>query len=247
MAGVLAMGPGAVLSHRAAAAHIGLRPFAGVEVTLERPRRRQPGIRLHQLPLPADEMTVVRGVLVTTVPRTLFDLAAVLPRAQVERAIMEAEVLRRTDPLSLPDLVDRHPHRTGVAMIKAILRDGAQVTRSELEVRFVSFLDGAGLPRPELNMPLFVANRWIECDCVWRNARVIVELDGRSAHDTARAFESDRARDRALTARGWRTIRVTWRQLHHQPEAVAYDLRTLLSAAVGTAPSRSTFQLPSAS
>jgi hypothetical protein len=144
---------------------------------------------------------------VTTVPRTLFDLAAVLPRAQVERAINEAEVQQLTDRLSLPDLVNRHPGRWGAAMIKAILEDGAPVTRSELEVQFLSFLHRAGLQMPAINVPLLIAGRWIECDCVWRDARVIVELDGRTVHGTAAAFERDRVRDRMLQARGWRTVR----------------------------------------
>jgi very-short-patch-repair endonuclease len=247
MAGVLAIGPAAVLSHRAAAAHHGLRPFAGIEATLEQPHRRRPGIRLHQLPLPPDEVTMVRSVPVTTVPRTIFDLAAVVPRAQVERAMHEADLRRLGDCLSLPDLLDRYPMRRGAATIRAILKDGAMHTRSELEARFRSFLARKRLPRPEVNVPLFVGARWIECDFLWRDARVIVELDGRIAHDTARAFERDRTRDRALTARGGRMIRVTWRQLHGEPEALVYDLRTLLSAETGTAPSRSTFQLPSVS
>jgi hypothetical protein len=98
--------------------------------------------------LPGDEITTVSAIPVTTVPRTLFDLAAVLPRAQVERAINEAEVQGRTDRLSLPDLVTRYPRRKGVAMIKAILDAGALLTRSELEVRFLSFLRRTSLPRP---------------------------------------------------------------------------------------------------
>jgi very-short-patch-repair endonuclease len=76
---------------------------------------------------------------------------------------------------------------------------------------------------------------------------VIVELDGRASHDTAAAFERDRARDRMLQARAWRLVRITWRQLHDEPESVAYDLRALLSSARDTAPSRNTSQLPSSS
>ena len=189
----------------------------------------------------------MRGIPVTTVPRTLFDLASVLPKNQVERAINEAEIQGLTDPLSLADLVNRHPGRKGITMIKAILEDGAPLTRSELETRFLSFLKRAGLPQPEVNVPMLVAGRWIECDCLWRDRGVIVELDGLAVHRTAAAFERDRARDRMLHARGWRIVRITWRQLHGEPEAVAYDLRTLLSADSGTAPSRSTAQLPSAS
>jgi hypothetical protein len=247
IAAVFAAGEGAALSHRAAAALWELRPSPALEVTSAADRRGQADITVHHLPLPLDEVTAMRGIPVTTVPRTLFDLAAVLPRSQVERAINEAEMRPLTDPLSLADLVRRHCGRKGIATIKAILRDGAAFTRSELEARFLSFVQRTGLPRPEVNAALFVAGGWIECDCLWRDRGLIVELDGRSAHDTARAFEGDRARDRVLIARGWRVVRITWRHLHREPEALAYDLRTLLSAGNETAPSRSTSQLPSVS
>jgi very-short-patch-repair endonuclease len=250
IAAVLAAGDSAVLSHRSAAALWELRPSGTLELTSAGDLRLRPGIRVHHLPLPADEVTCVRAIPVTTVPRTLFDLAAVLPRAQVERAMNEAEVRRLTDHLCLADLVNRHRGRKGIAMIRAILETlnaGAQVTRSELEMRFLTFLRKTGLPRPEVNASLFVAGRWIECDCVWRDRRVIVELDGRASHDTAAAFERDRARDRTLQARGWRLVRITWRQLHDAPESVAYDLKALLSSSDDTAPSRNTSQVPSSS
>lgn len=63
---------------------------------------------------------------------------------------------------------------------------------------------------------------------MWRRQRLIVELDGRAVHGTERAFESDRQRDRMLLAEGWRSTRVTWRQLQDEPAAIAADLRELL-------------------
>jgi very-short-patch-repair endonuclease len=247
MAAVLAAGPGAVLSHRAGAALLGIRSPDIIEVTLERRLRQTPGIQIHELPLPPDEVTIERGIPVTIVPRTLFDLAAVLPRRQLERAINEADVRRLSDRLSLPDLLERYPHRWGAPVVRAILNDGVTVTRSELEARFLDFLRTERFSAPEVNAHLFVAGRWIECDCVWRGRRVIVELDGRAAHGTAAAFERDRARDRMLNARGWRLVRITWRQLRDDREALAYDLRAILSAGNGSAPSRSTSHVPSVS
>jgi hypothetical protein len=100
---------------------------------------------------PCDEVTVERAIPVTTVPRTLFDLAAILPRHQVERAINESEVRRLTDLLSLRDLVSRYPRRHGISTVKAILADlgdGAVMTRSELEARFLDFLRQAAYPAP---------------------------------------------------------------------------------------------------
>ena len=233
MAAVLAAGPAAVLSHRAAAALWGLRASSILEVTARRGQRARTGIPIHRIPIRADEVTTVRGIRVTTVPRTLFDLGAALPMHQVERAINEAEVLRLTDPLSLRDLVARYPRRKGVPVITALLSKltgGFEITRNDLESLFLDLIEKAALPRPQVNAYLLVAGRWIECDCVWRDRRVIVELDGRAAHDTAAAFEQDRVRDRRLSARGWRLARITWRQLHDEPEAVASDLRAILES-----------------
>jgi hypothetical protein len=247
IAAVLAAGTGAALSHRGAGSLWEVWRSDFVEVTLARPWRSRPGIQGHELPLPEDEVTIERGIPVTTVPRTLFDLASVLPRHQAERAINEAEVRLLGDTLSLHDLLDRYPHRRGACVVRAILGEGTVVTRSELEARFLDFLRARGFPAPEVNLSLFVAGRWIECDCVWRERHVIVELDGLAAHGTAAAFERDRARDRMLNARGWRLVRITWRQLRDGPEEVAYDLRAILSSESATAPSRRTSHEPSVS
>jgi very-short-patch-repair endonuclease len=75
---------------------------------------------------------------------------------------------------------------------------------------------------------MYTAGRWFEVDCLWREARLVVELDGRATHDTRAAFERDRLRDRMLQVAGWRVIRITWRQLQDSPAEVAADLLTLL-------------------
>jgi very-short-patch-repair endonuclease len=84
---------------------------------------------------------------------------------------------------------------------------------------------------PRLNVNPVIEDRWIQCDCVWHEQRAIVELDGRAAHATSVAFERDRTRDRILAAHGWRVVRVTWRQLHDEPGAVAADLARMLGYA----------------
>ena len=126
MAAVLASGDGAVLSHRAAGARWGLRQSSGqrIEVTVPRRRYSRPGIQPHVAQLPADEVTVVEGIPVTTPPRTLLDLAAVLPLHALRRSVNEAEVLRLSDPLSLADLLARHPRRSGVADLRRIVEEG---------------------------------------------------------------------------------------------------------------------------
>jgi hypothetical protein len=164
-AAVLAAGPGAALSHRSAAALWGLWHSDRLEVTVPKYRLR-PGIKIHTSPLQADEVTSLQAIPATTVPRTLLDLATVLPAHQVERAANEAEVRRLTDPLSLADLVDRYPRRQGIRTIKAILsrlQAGAKITRSELEARFLAFVRETGLPSPDTNVRVL----GFECDFVW--------------------------------------------------------------------------------
>jgi very-short-patch-repair endonuclease len=232
-AAALAAGPGAVVSHRSAAVLWGIRgsPGAHIEVTVPRSLRSCGGVTRHHARLAADETTIRDGIPVTTVPRTLLDLAAVLGRREVERAANEAEIRRLTDPLSLDDLVNRYPGRAGSATIKALLaagRMGADVTRSELEDAFLVFLEQFGLPRPQVNRPVQVRGYSFVADCLWSPQRVIAELDGHATHATRDSFERDRARDRILQATGWRVVRITWRQLHTEARALARDLSRLL-------------------
>jgi predicted transcriptional regulator of viral defense system/very-short-patch-repair endonuclease len=231
MAAVLAAGPDAVLSHYSAADLWGLRGSARRQHDVTVPRRgvrSRPAIRVHEALLPADEVTDVRGIPVTSVPRTTLDLAAKRPMREVARLIHEAEVQRLWDPLSLWDLLERYPGRSGSRTARAALSErGWAVPKEVFTTAFAEFLDRRDLPRPEFNVWLNVGGHMYEIDCLWRAKRVIVELDGRAAHDTARAFESDRAKDRRLTVAGWRPTRVTWRQLHREAAELARDLVAL--------------------
>lgn len=162
------------------------------------------------------------------VPRTLFDLAALLDLRRLERAINEAEVLRLWDELSLRDLLRRHPARPGARNVRAALRNRSAggFTRSDLEAFFLSFADRFGFPQPATNVVI----EGFEVDCVWRRQRVIIEVDGWATHRTRAAFERDRERSRVLQAAGWRCVAVTDRQLQLRPQEVARDLRGMLRA-----------------
>lgn len=226
----LAGGPDAVLSHRSAAQLWGLisRSSQRSEVTRPTYLRSHPLVCSHRSLLSADERTVVDGIPVTTVPRTVLDFAVQAPRRQVERVLNEVEVRQLTDPLSIPDLLGRYPRRRGTA----VLREGAEsggVTRNDFEELFVPLLDSYGLPRPRFNADVFVAGRFVCVDCLWQQERLIVELDGRATHGTRQAFESDRERDRRLMADGWRVMRITWHQLHNQAPSIASDLHKALT------------------
>jgi len=229
LAAVLAAGPGAVLSHRSAAALWGLRDAGPVrpEVTVAR-RRRRPRIITHRIALAADEMTVERGIPVTTPARTLLDLADRLGPHRLERAIHEAEYRRLTSPVSLEALLARHHGRRGTKVLREMtVREtiGRGRTRSALESAFLALLDAADLPRPRTNAQVDE----YEVDAIWPAARLIVELDGHAAHGTRRAFEADRARDRDLQTRGYTVLRVTWRQLHDDAPRIAAQVRAILT------------------
>jgi very-short-patch-repair endonuclease len=185
----------------------------------------------HRSRLPEDERSSVDGIPVTSPPRTILDFASIAPKRQVERALNEMEVLRLTDVLSIPDLLARYPRRRGSAVLRTLLDDRAGdrgFTRNDFEELFVSIVDSYGLPRPRFNADIAVAGRFFSGDAVWRRGRLIVELDGHAVHGTREAFEADRERDRTLIAGGWRVIRVTWRQLHAHPDAIAADVRQAL-------------------
>jgi very-short-patch-repair endonuclease len=248
MAAVLASGDGAVLSHHSAAALWRIRnPRSGaIHVTTPRKCRPTRTIHRHCSQLPADEVTVVEGIPVTSVPRTLFDLAAVSSVENVEFALREAEYRQLYDALSLPDLLARYPGRRGARAIKTCLArrsEGAGRTRSPLEEVFVPFLRRHGLPLPRLNAWIELGGSWKQVDCLWEVERVVVELDGYAGHGTRTAFREDRARDRRLRVAGYDVVRIAWVQLEDEPESIAKDLRELLSSKQGGSASTSTRQV----
>jgi very-short-patch-repair endonuclease len=240
MAAVLAGGEGAVLSHRDACAAYGIMQSnrRWIEGTVPAGAKARPGIQFHRARLPADELTTLRGIPITTVPRAIFDLAAVEPRRKVERAIHEADVRRLWDPLSLSDLVERHPHSRGVATVRAILTDlmqGVAISKQDIQDLLFALLEAARLPLPLTNQYISVGDITYEADCVWPDAKLMAELDGHAVHATRRNYESDRVRDRRLAVEGWLVIRITWRQLQDEPDELVADLRYLLERRRGMA------------
>jgi uncharacterized protein DUF559 len=188
-----------------------------VEVTVSRSGRRPPsGVLLHRSrALPATETGVRDGIPVTTVPRTLLDLAAVVTRDELRRAAHEAERLRLFDLRAITAALQRHAGRPGTGALLAVIDQWTEpaLTRTDLELLFLAVCDRHDLPRPMVNT--IVADH--EVDFLWPNARLIVEADGRETHLTRAAFESDRERDARLTALGYRVIRFTYRQVLDRP------------------------------
>jgi Protein of unknown function (DUF559) len=234
MAAVLASGEGAVLSHRSAARLWSLRIEAPGEneVTISRSTGPIRGLRRHRSVLLPDEFAVRNGIPVTCVARTLFDIAAGMAPWEFERAVREAEFLRLSQPPTLEEVYKRRRGRRGAKLVGATLESLSRLpggaSRSGLEDRFLRFVRRIELPTPETNVLLRLGSTTYEADCVWREQRLIAELDGHQAHGTRSAFEEDRERDRRMQAHGWRVVRITWRHLNH-PESLANDLRGLLA------------------
>ncbi len=233
MAAVLACGRGAVLSHRSAAQIWGLLPRRAIAIEVTKPKavRGGRGIRPHQAVLLADEIRDVDGIPVTSAPRTLLDVAAIVDEHELESAWNEMEVRGLTDVLSVPQLLARHRGKRGVAALRRV--SGSEkpggITRNDFERDFVALLDAHGLPRPRLNATIHLRGRFFEIDALWDPQRLAVELDGGAVHGTRRAFRKDRQRDRILLAEGFRTARVTWDQLRDEPAEIVADLRSALS------------------
>lgn len=233
MAAVLAAGANAVLSHRSAAALWGLRQHGGrPEVTVPAGRRGPPRLTVHRSLLPFDEVIVRDGIPITTAARTILDCAAVIASGDVERLIREAEFLRLDDQVGLDALLARYPRRQGTAALRAAIaraKQGSGRTRLELEARFKSLLSKANLPQPDMNATLELGELTIQPDFLWRQKKLIVELDSHQAHYTTHAFENDRARDRAATVAGYKVVRVTSRQLDDEAGQILSDCQLTLT------------------
>jgi very-short-patch-repair endonuclease len=230
-AALLFAGDGAVLSHRSAADLWELRASKEpeIDVTVATDRRGDAVVRIRRDQLDPKDTMIRQGIRVTKPLRTLLDLAACVDDKQLERAIRQAVYRKLTTTALLAEAVRKRSGRRGAGrMRKALARIGEApgLIRSDLEHGFLAYLRRHRLPMPELNVEMRIGGRRIEADCVWRAQRVIVELDGRDAHDSAPAFEADRERDLALLAEDWRPARVTSRRL--LSNALARDLRAIL-------------------
>jgi very-short-patch-repair endonuclease len=234
MAAVLASSPEALLSHDTAAALWGLRGYSAGAIHVTVPRKSTSTKRIHRhfSPVPSDERAIDEGIPVTSVHRTIFDLAATEDVDAVVAMLREAEFRNRYDRLSLPDLLERYRSKRGSRRIRFALQrlreEPPGRKRSKLEERFAPFLRRHHLPLPRFNDWIVLNGKSYQVDCLWPGTDRIVELDGWQGHRTRSAFRDDRARDRVLQVAGYSVTRLTWNQLDDEPAQIAADLRALL-------------------
>ena len=224
----------AVISHRSAAALWGMDLSADVGAPVHativgRDSRRHDGLSTHRVAsLDSRDVRLRHGLPVTAPARSLIDHGASASAVGLTEAVGQARSTRLVSDAELFDALQRAPYRTGTAALNRLLASPirAAITRSRLERRLLPLIDEAGLPRPETNTTI----NGHEVDVAWRSERLILETDGFDAHGGRAAFERDRARDQRHVARGFRVIRVTWRQLDERPLLVVAQLAQALSA-----------------
>ena len=218
---VFACGSGAALGYRSGADRWGIlataRRAIDVTVATRGGRPRRPGIDLHCVRrLDNRDITLLGGIPITTVPRTLIDLCSVVPPRLVEKALEQSYVLQLIAPGSIEDALERAPGRRTAPLrrLLAAERRAQTLTRSELEEAFLALCRRGGLPDPEVNVQL----HGYEVDFLWRKQRRVVEVDGYAFHSMRAAFERDRRKDVDLELAGFPVTRFTHDQVIYDPD-----------------------------
>lgn len=220
------------MSHRTAAVLFGIqrRRRGPVEVTAPGGRQgveRRPGIWIHRCKFGREDVTTRDGFPVTTVARTLFDLAEIVPYETLKGAAEEADRLKRLRLRELEQVCERGHGRRALKPVRRLLAelhvpdDG----RSPLEIRFAAFVRDHRLPPPVQNAEVLGH----EVDALWPAAKLVVELDSWEHHSHRAAFERDRIRDPKLLIAGYRTVRVTHWRLDREADLLAAEIRQLLA------------------
>jgi very-short-patch-repair endonuclease len=229
MAAVLACGDDAVVSHWTATGRWTLlRPSRGpIHVTAPTDRRGRKGVKAHWAELHPHDRTKRDGIPVTSVPRTLLDIAGVANERTLRRAVNQAARSGWLNRRAIDELLERNPRRKGSKQLRTVIASvtpATRRTRSDLEVAFLELCAAYGLPEPLSNTKVL----GFEVDLYWPEATLIGELDSYEYHRTPYEFESDRRRDAHLKRNGYEVLRVGEGWLNSDPADVAETVRSLL-------------------
>lgn len=226
MAGTLAGGPDAVLSHTSAGALSGLcKAGRVIHVTRPRQAKDRDDLRFHRTSnLSGADHTVRDNIPVTAIPRTIIDCADILAPAEFAATVERVPLL---DAQSFHRALDRHPGRHATKPLRTLLALYEQdaPTRSHLERAFLALCRTHAIPRPLVNERIAGHER----DFAWPHARLVIEVDGGAFHATRAQRANDTRRDLELNLAGWRTQRFTYEQVVLDPAGTADALRALTS------------------
>ena len=185
--------------------------------------------------LDARDATTFRGIPVTSVPRTLIDIAADLSLDALARACHEAGVRYGTTPKAVEAVLARRPTSPGAKKLRRVIHGDVHVTLSKLEAHFLELLRNAGLPLPVTNRP--AGGRRV--DCRWPEHRLTVELDGYRFHNSRHSWEQDRHREREARAGGDDFRRYTYGDVFDRPRVMLDEVRAFFSAEPAPPPPQS--------
>lgn len=250
---LLVAGDGSVIGRRSAARIDRLTPRFGDVFDIVQPEsttpRAKPRSSRRTSRLLERHVTVVDGFPITTIERTLFDLAGLtsqqrrrrgwvyVPEARVERLVDDSLVRNRTTVPKLTqmfvDLAGRG--RPGIGLMRRLLEvrsDSFVPTASELEDLFMSFVDRYGLPRPKRRVDVGSTDERIgEVDFLFERAKLVVELDGHAFHTQRMAQRNDRKRDLKVLRAGWKFLRLSWMDLREDSDEIAALLLDIVGSA----------------
>jgi len=217
LAAVKACGPGAALSHLAAAALWSLlhwdEEWLPDVTVVGRNTRLVKGVNVHRTTRPFKVIRFDR-IPVTTPARTLDDLSSVLSFKPHRRAVRQAMALKRVTLKELREAKSKQ--------LRQILTDGYVPTRSELEDAVLDLLTQGGFAKPRVNEPIGLG---FTPDFRWPDQRLVIEADSKNWHDDPIAQQDDAARQAILEAHGERVIRVTWKQTITHPTQTLQRIR----------------------
>jgi hypothetical protein len=236
----LATGPHAVVSHETAATIRRLTNFPRGRIVLTTPHGDHHWHGLADMrqstDLAPDHISVVAGLRVTTMVRTLFDLAAVARRERLAVAIEDAHIsgeCRLEELLAFYEDL-RRPGKRGMKQLGKILSErgpGYVPSQSWLQRRMVRVLVGGGLPEPEVEVHFpWRTARESRADALYRVKRIILEADGRRWHTRVDQMAEDRRRDNVAQNHGHRVYRFVYPELRYDPEYVVETVREALAA-----------------
>jgi very-short-patch-repair endonuclease len=224
-------GEGSAISHDTAAWMLDLCDRSSSQIHLTRRRITRPPnpkIVAHRSDLTPSDISTVQGIPVTTMPRTVIDIAAVSAEevvdialdAAIRQGMSRSHFLRRLDVLA-------RPGRNGIAVVKKLVAERAAeqgLTESTFERLLLRALKRAGLPLPVCQMTIGQAR----VDFAYPDHALVIEADSYRWHDGRAAWERHRRRVSELAARGWRVLLVTWLQLKYRPDEVVDRIRRAL-------------------
>lgn len=197
-----------------------------VHLTCPRRLRGPDGIVCHQAaPGPA---VYIREVRITEHVRTLLDVARTAP-LPISLPVIDAALNVAPWLLAqLKEAADGRGGQRGIARAQRAIHLASDQSESVLETLLRLLIVLAGLPTPDLQLPVRAGRKTFYADLGYREQRLLLEADGRKHHSEWKKVGEDMVRYNALVGNGWRVLRFTWAQIMYQPELVIEAIRQAL-------------------